>query len=202
MKLFSFILSVLGVFIGILNSALAEAEVGKPAPEFELSNHRGETIRLADFNGKWLVLEWFNNDCPFVVKHYKSNNMQTLQKKYTEKGVQWVSVVSSAPGKQGHVTEEQAKKLIEQNKAHVTHMLLDPKGIMGKAYGAKTTPHMFVINPQGVVVYAGAIDDNSSSNPKVIRHSKNYVAAALDQGMAGQPIKVTSSRPYGCSVKY
>lgn len=182
--------------------ALAEAEVNKPAPAFEVKDATGKTHKLADYKGKWLVLEWFNKDCPYVKKHYGSENMQKLQKNYTDKKVTWLSVISSAKGKQGYLTAEEALKLPAQNKSAATATLLDETGVMGKAYGAKTTPHMFVINPEGKVVYAGAIDDNDSANPNVIAKSKNYVASALDSAMAGKAVEVSSSKPYGCGVKY
>lgn len=183
-------------------AALAEAEVNKPAPAFEVKDATGKTHKLADYKGKWLVLEWFNKDCPYVKKHYGSENMQKLQKNYTDKKVTWLSVISSAKGKQGYLTAEEALKLPAQNKSAATATLLDETGVMGKAYGAKTTPHMFVINPEGKVVYAGAIDDNDSANPNVIAKSKNYVASALDSAMAGKAVEVSSSKPYGCGVKY
>lgn len=182
--------------------ALAQAEVNKPAPSFEVKDAAGKTHKLSDYKGKWLVLEWFNKDCPYVKKHYGSENMQKLQKTYTDKKVTWLSVISSAKGKQGHLTSEEALKLPAQNKSAATATLIDETGTMGKAYGAKTTPHMFVINPEGQVVYAGAIDDNDSANPNVIAKSKNYVASALDAALAGKPIEVSSSKPYGCGVKY
>lgn len=183
--------------------ASAEAVPGKPAPAFSVADAAGKTHALADYKGKWLVLEWFNKDCPYVRKHYGSNNMQGLQKKYTEQGVSWLTVISSAKGKQGYHEPAEALTVAADHKlASSAPLLLDPAGVMGKAYGAKTTPHMYIINPEGVVVYAGAIDDNDSANPAVIPESKNYVAAALDEALAGKPVSKASSRPYGCSVKY
>ena len=183
--------------------ALAVAQPGKPAPDFSELDANGATQALGDYKGQWLVLEWFNKDCPFVRKHYGSENMQSLQKKYTGEDVKWLSVISSAEGKQGYLEPLEALAVAEDNGANMSAAyLMDGDGSMGRAYGAKTTPHMFVINPEGVVVYAGAIDDNSSANPATINSSTNYVAAALDSGMAGELIKVASSRAYGCSVKY
>lgn len=182
--------------------SLAEAVPNKPAPDFRAKDALGKAVKLADFKGQWIVLEWFNKDCPFVKKHYGSNNMQDLQKKYTQKGVKWIQVISSAPGKQGHMD---GKSMVDLGKAQghaATTTLLDEDGSVGKSYGAKTTPHMFIINPDGIVVYAGAIDDNDSSNPSVIPTSKNYVAAALDAGLLGKDIAVSASKAYGCSVKY
>lgn len=185
--------------------ALAGVEPGKPAPDFEVKDINGKTLHLADFKGKWTVLEWTNKDCPYVKKHYGSGNMQKLQAEYTKKGVQWITVLSSAEGKQGFLTPEEAKSLYMKDalkSSKLYAVALDPKGTMGHAYDAKTTPDMVVINPKGEVAYAGAIDDNDSSDPKVIPKSKNYVRAALEAGMKDKPIEVTSSRSYGCSVKY
>lgn len=181
---------------------LAEAVPGKAAPAFEVKDANGKVQKLADYKGKWVVLEWFNKDCPFVKKHYGSNNMQKIQKTYTDKGVVWLTVNSSAKGKQGFADGKQALADAKERNASPSAILLDSEGTVGKAYGAKTTPHMFVINPAQEIAYAGAIDDNDSSDPKVIEKSQNYVAAALDAGMAGKPIATASSRPYGCGVKY
>ena len=181
----------------------AAAEPGKPAPDFSEVDASGKTQTLSDYKGSWLVVEWFNKDCPFVRKHYNSENMQSLQAKYTGQDVKWISVISSAEGRQGYLEAAEALEVAKANgSAMSAEYLLDEDGSMGRAYGAKTTPHMFVINPEGVVVYAGAIDDNSSANPAVIPKSTNYVSAALDSGMKGELIKVASSRAYGCSVKY
>lgn len=183
--------------------AQAEVKLNEPAPLFSVKDTSGKIQSLKDHQGKWIVLEWYNKDCPFVRKHYDSRNMQKLQENYKAKGVVWLSVISSAPGKQGYMEAGEAQKFFAENeKSKPTAILLDTDGSLGKAYDAKTTPHMFVINPQGKVVYAGAIDDNNSANPKVIPNSKNWVASALDAGMAGKEIEKTSSTPYGCSVKY
>lgn len=183
--------------------AFAVATPGEAAPEFSEVDAKGKMHSLADYKGDWLVLEWFNKDCPYVRKHYGSGNMQSLQETYNGKDVKWLTVISSAEGKQGYLQPVEA-----QNQAKIHNLnasapfLLDPDGNMGRAYGAKTTPHMFIINPEGEVVYAGAIDDNSSANPDVIPESKNYVAAALDAAMAGKPVEEASTQAYGCSVKY
>lgn len=182
--------------------ANAEAVPGKPAPAFEVKDATGKTRTLAENKGKWVVLEWFNKDCPYVKKHYDSNNMQTLQKNFTGKGVVWFTVVSSAKGKQGHQSPADTLKTAADKKASATAILLDESGKIGKAYGAKTTPHMYVIDPNGNVAYAGGIDDNDSADSAIIPKSKNYVTAALDAGMAGKKIEVASARPYGCGVKY
>ncbi len=191
------------IALGFTMTAFAgNAEVGKMAPDFSLPGKDGKAVKLSSMQGKWVVLEWFNNKCPYVEKHYETQNMQALQKKYTKKGVQWLSVISSAPGKQGHVNTEELAKIDSAWKTHRSNTLFDPSGKVGKMYDAKTTPHMFVIDPQGKIVYAGAIDDNSSSKQSAVKGAKNYVAAALDSGLKGEAIAVSSTKPYGCSVKY
>jgi peroxiredoxin len=181
----------------------AEAVPGKPAPDFSVTDAAGKTHTLADYKGEWLVLEWFNKDCPYVRKHYGSGNMQKLQNDYTAKDVKWLTIISSAKGKQGYHEPAEALQVAKDHKlAASAPFLLDPSGTMGKAYDAKTTPHMYVINPEGVLVYAGAIDDNDSANPAVIPDSENYLAAALDEALAGKAITTVASRPYGCTIKY
>lgn len=195
----SFMLSVL------LLPALAHAEAvpGKPAPNFSVKDAAGNTHTLNDYKGEWLVLEWFNKDCPYVKKHYSSGNMQKLQSTYAEQDVKWLTIISSAKGKQGYLEPQEALKVADDhNLAASAPFLLDPSGTFGKAYDAKTTPHIFIINPEGVLVYAGAIDDNDSANPAVIPDSKNYVVAALDEALAGKPVTTATSRPYGCTIKY
>lgn len=182
--------------------AFADATVDKPAPDFKVKDALGKEHSLKDSAGKWLVLEWYNRDCPYVKKHYESGNMQKIQKTYTGKGVNWLTVISSAPGKQGHFTPEEAIANAKKFAANANAVLIDDSGAMGKAYGAKTTPHMYIIDPKGTLVYAGAIDDNDSASPKVIEKSKNYVVAALDAGLAGKAVETKTSKPYGCSVKY
>ena len=182
--------------------ANAAAVVGKAAPSFELLDANGERTQLASFKGKFVVLEWVNFQCPFVGKHYGSRNMQDLQAKYTEKGIVWLSICSSAEGKQGHVSGDEAKALVKEKGAAPTHFLLDPKGMVGKAYGAKTTPHMFVIDPNGIVVYAGAIDDRPSTKLADVNGAKNYVTAAIESAMSGKKVEIAATQPYGCSVKY
>lgn len=182
--------------------SLAAAKVNEAAPAFTGTDAGGKAHKLSDYKGKWVVLEWYNKDCPYVKKHYGSGNMQALQTEFTGKGVQWLTVISSAKGTQGYLDPKAALKDSADAKAAASALLIDEAGKIGKAYGAKTTPHMFVINPEGKVVYAGAIDDNDSSNPEVIAKSKNYVVAALNAGLEGKPIEVSSTRPYGCSVKY
>lgn len=182
--------------------ALADARVDATAPAFEVKDATGKTHKLSDYNDKWLVLEWYNKDCPFVKKHYESGNMQKIQTAYTAKGVKWLSVISSVKDAQGYLEPAAAVANAKATGSGATAVLLDTDGKMGKAFGAKTTPHMFVINPKGVVVYAGAIDNNDSANPAVIASSKNYVVAALDAALTNKPIETKTSKPYGCSVKY
>jgi peroxiredoxin len=195
-------LAVVAALLAQPRIASADALVGQPAPAFTLTGTDGKTYSLADFEGKYVVLEWINHDCPFVKKHYGSGNMQKLQKKYTEQGVVWLSVNSSAPGKQGNYPPEKANELTAEKGAAPTALLLDPDGTVGKAYGAKTTPHMYVIDPKGVLVYAGGIDDKPSTDQADIATARNHVDQALTEALAGKPITVASSTPYGCSVKY
>ncbi|MCC7262952.1 MAG: thioredoxin family protein [Candidatus Latescibacteria bacterium] len=184
------------------DAAVPQAVVGKTAPEFSLKDAEGKERTLTEFKGKFVVLEWVNFGCPFVKKHYGAGNMQGLQAEYTGKGVVWLSVCSSAPGKQGHFEGEELKKQIAEHRSRATHYLTDPEGRVGRAYGAKTTPHMYVIDPGGVLVYAGGIDDIPSADPDEIPKAKNYVRQALDALLAGQPVPAPSTPPYGCSVKY
>ncbi|WP_460806024.1 thioredoxin family protein [Microbulbifer agarilyticus] len=191
------------VLFALPTLAMAAAVPGEKAPAFSEVDAAGKTHNLKDYEGQWLVLEWFNKDCPYVKKHYGSGNMQALQKKYADADINWLTVISSAKGKQGYLEPAEALDVAKNHKLEASApFLLDSDGSMGRAYGAKTTPHMFIINPQGEVVYAGAIDDNDSANPAVIPDSANYVAAALDASLAGKAIEVASSRAYGCSVKY
>lgn len=183
-------------------SSLAQPKIDQAAPAFTEKDSTGKSHQLSDFKGKWVVLEWYNKDCPYVKKHYDSQNMQKLQAEYTGKDVAWITVISSAPGKQGYLTPAQAEEVRAQAGSKATAILIDEDGNMGRAYDAKTTPHMYVINPEGQLVYMGAIDSNDSSNPKVIPQSENHVKAALDAGMNKQPIKTKVTKAYGCSVKY
>ena len=176
--------------------------VGSAAPDFSVSDSKGKTQSVSQYKGKYVVLEWFNPECPFVKKHYGGGNMQKLQEEFTGKGVVWLSVDSAAPGKEGNLTPEQAEKKMAEWKTHSTALLLDPEGAAGKTYGAKNTPHMFVINPEGKIIYEGAIDSKATPNPADIPSSTNYVKAALDEALAGKTVTTPSSRPYGCSVKY
>jgi len=180
----------------------AAVETGKAAPDFTLTGHDGKTYKLSDYKGKHVVLEWFNDDCPFVVKHYKSKNMQKLQADATGKDVVWFTVVSSAPGKQGHLDQAGAKAMLAKHEAKATAMLLDPKGTVGRQFDAKTTPHMYVINPKGELVYQGAIDDNPSANIATVKTASPLFADALKASLGGKKIAQHTTKPYGCSVKY
>lgn len=181
--------------------AWAEAKAGEQAPAFSASDANGQVRSLDEFQGKFVVLEWFNNECPFVRKHYGSGNMQQLQADWTGQGVAWLTIASSAPGKQGYMTPVQAKEIIKDRGSRQTALLLDPDGAVGKLYGAKTTPHMFVIDPQGRVIYAGAIDNVPSPDADV-ESAHNYVEQALEEAMAGKPVSAAQTQSYGCSVKY
>lgn len=183
-------------------NAAPKASLDQPAPDFTLTDIAGKKHALSDYKGKYVVLEWNNWDCPFVRKHYNSKNMQGLQKRYQEKDVVWLTICSSAPGKQGYYEAGDHQKRLEKNHSNATAYLTDTDGRVGRLYGAKTTPHMFVIDPDGVLIYAGAIDDKKSTNPDDVEGATNYVRACLDADMAGKSVKVKSSAPYGCSVKY
>ena len=179
-----------------------QADIGEPAPDFTLEAADGETHSLSDFEGKYVVLEWLNFECPFVGKHYGSGNMQALQEKYTDEGVVWLSIVSSAPGKQGYYPP---KEMIEQKKKYngnMTAILMDPDGEIGKTYGATVTPHMYVINPDGELVYRGGIDDKPTTDEADIEGATNYVDRALTAVMNGEEVSPKQAKPYGCTIKY
>jgi peroxiredoxin len=186
----------------IAPASVLTAELGKTAPAIALTDIAGKERSLAEFAGKTVVLEWNNFECPFVKKHYGSGNMQALQKELTAKGVVWVTINSGAPGKQGHLDGAQAKAAIADRGASPTAYLLDPEGKIGRAYGAKTTPHMYVIDPKGTLVYAGGIDDKATANADDIKGAKNYVREAVEEVLAGKPVTTASTQPYGCGVKY
>jgi peroxiredoxin len=182
--------------------ALAVPEIGKPAPDFAATGIDGKPVKLSALRGKTVVLEWTNHDCPYVVKHYGSGNMQALQRDATKDGVVWVSIVSSAKGAEGNVTPAEAAELTKSRNAAPSEIVLDESGKIGRSYDARTTPHMFVIDPAGTLVYMGGIDDKPSTRPADIATAKNFVRAALDAVKAGKPVATPVSRPYGCSVKY
>jgi MinD superfamily P-loop ATPase len=181
---------------------VAAAKVGQAAPDFTATTSTGKTVRLNDYRGNYIVLEWHNNGCPYVGKHYNGGNMQRLQKQWTGKNVVWFTIISSAPGKQGYVTASEENAYLAKMQAAPTAALLDPSGEIGHLYDAKTSPQMVVINQQGVVIYDGAIDDKPTTDVSDIAGAINYVNAALEQAMAGKQVETPTTRPYGCSVKY
>ena len=196
---------VLVGFFSLLTSPLLTAEVpavGSAAPDFSAPDANGKTQSLSEYKGKYVVLEWFNPECPFVKKHYGSGNMQKLQDQYTSKGVVWLTIDSNAPGTEGNITPEQAQKITESWKTHQTALLLDPDSKVAKLYGAKNTPNMVIINPEGKIVYEGAIDSKASPNPADIPTSTNYVKAALDESLGGKAVSNAQTKPYGCHITY
>lgn len=197
------LLSTATVAIVCLAAAAAYAvRIGDPAPDFTATDSNGKTQTLSAYKGKYVVLEWSNRDCPYTRKHYASGNMQSLQKEWTAKGVIWITILSSAPGEQGYVNASDENAQLAKVHAAPTAAILDPKGTIGHEYDAKTTPHMFVIDPEGKIIYHGAIDDHPTPDPADIKSSKNYVSEALTQAMAGGQVATSYTRPYGCSVKY
>ncbi len=179
-----------------------DLQVGNAAPDFSLNDPNGKVHQLKEYRGKYVVLEWVNYDCPFVKKHYDSGNMQSLQKKYTGKDVIWLAINSSASGKQGNFSADEILRRSKDHGAGFSAYLIDADGQVGRAYGARTTPHIFIIDPQGQLVYAGGIDNIRSTKIEDISRAKNFVSLALDEALAGQPISNSISKPYGCSVKY
>ena len=192
---------VLALLLALTASAVA-VRVGEPAPDFTSVDSNGKSQHLADHKGKYVVLEWHNQGCPYTKKHYESGNMQRLQKEWTAKGVVWFTVISSAPGTQGFVTPTQENDYVKRMGAAPTAVLMDPSGTLGHLYAAKTTPQMFIIDPSGTLIYDGAIDDHPTSDQADIATSKNYVSTALTQALAGKAVTEPATRPYGCSVKY
>ncbi len=181
---------------------VAAPKVGQPAPAFTGTDTAGKTWSLSELQGRALVLEWTNHQCPYVIKHYGSGNMQMLQKEAADAGYLWLSVISSAPGKQGQVDAAEADELTESRGATPTAVLLDPEGGIGRAYGARTTPHLFIIDEQGILVYMGGIDDRPTSDPADIPEAQNHLRLAMADRAAGKPVQQAVTRPYGCSVKY
>ena len=200
MKLFTSLTAIASSLLA--TSIFALATVGQPAPDIALRDVNGKAVKLSDFKGKQVVLEWTNPGCPFVQKHYDSNNMQNLQTKYDAKDTVWLSVNSTTKSHQDYMSNDKLKAHIDAKKATPDAYLVDADGAAGKAYGAKTTPHMFVINPMGLVVYAGAIDDKPTAKKEDVTGAKNYVVAALDDLKAGKIVAMANTKPYGCSVKY
>ena len=191
-----------GVAVALSAPALATPVIGQPAPAFTAKDGDGKTRSLSEFKGKPVVLEWTNAGCPYVQKHYNSGNMQALQKGAAKDGVVWLTLISSAPGKQGYVSPAEAKNWKASSGAGSTALLLDPGGQVGKAYDARTTPHMYVVDKTGKLVYMGGIDDKPTADPSSLKGAKNYVTAALSDVKAGRAVATPVSKPYGCSVKY
>ena len=190
------------LLLALTASTGAALQIGEPAPGFTAIDTSGKSHNLGNFRGKPVILEWTNHDCPYVRKHYNSGNMQQQQRTATEKGAVWLSIISSAPGKQGHVTPTQADALTVQRKAAPSAVILDENGDIGRLYGAKTTPHMYIIDAEGKLAYMGGIDSIASSNPADISKATQYVLPALTQVLDSKPVASSVTRPYGCSVKY
>lgn len=188
--------------VGLVATTWAAPEVGKPAPAFSLKDASGAEKSLADYKGKYVVLEWVNFGCPFVRKHYDTQNMQNLQKELTGKDVVWLSICSSAPGKQGYVEPSEVAATVKKEGSNASAYLLDSDGKVGKLYGARTTPEMYIINPEGTLIYSGAIDDNAKPDKDTVAGANNYVKAALAEAEAGKAVSNPTTKPYGCSVKY
>ncbi len=192
---------------GLISSSIASQQVpdlkpGDQAPDFETVDTNDNKIKLSEYKGKIVVLEWTNHQCPFVKKHYGTNNIQSMQEKYTQKGVIWLSIISSAPGKEGHINKEEAKKVRESNGVKSTATILDESGEIGHKFDARTTPHMFIIDKEGKIAYMGAVDDKPTTNADDVKIAKNHVTAALDAMLEGKKVELPQTNPYGCSVKY
>jgi peroxiredoxin len=178
------------------------AQVGVAAPDFTGTDSNGQSLTLSKDRGKFVVLEWHNQGCPYTRKHYESGNMEALQREWTAKGVVWLTVISSAPGREGYVSATEENDYLKKMQAAPSAVILDPTGQIGQLYGAKTTPHMFIIDPSGKLIYNGAIDDHPTPDQGDIKDSRNYVSQALTEAMAGKQVSEPVTRPYGCSVKY
>lgn len=190
------------VAFAIAAPAGAEQVNGKAAANFKLNDANGKTVQLSDFRGKPVVLEWTNPGCPFVQRHYDSGNMQKTQAAAKGAGAVWLTINSGAPGKQGHLDGAGAKKFMAEKKSGASHYLLDPRGVVGQGYAAKTTPHIYVIDAAGVLRYQGAIDDKPAARVEEMSAARNHALAALNEIKAGKPVSVAQTQPYGCSVKY
>ncbi len=199
-KIFAIVLA--GSVFVLAGVAQAGVASGQPAPEFSLVDISGKAQKLSDYRGKYVVLEWFNSECPFVQKHYESGNMQALQARYTQKGVVWLGINSTSPNHSNYRDAARSQAILKQWKSVPTAFALDPDGKVGMRYGARTTPHMYVIDPKGMLAYVGGIDDKPSISPRDIPTVRNLVAAALDDALSGKTVSTPSAPPYGCSVKY
>jgi len=192
----------IAIAAGLVATAQAAVSPGVTAPDFTLGAVDGSSVRLSQFRGKYVVLEWFNSECPFVQKHYNSGNMQRLQSTFTSKGIVWLAINSTNPQHSNYRDAKRSRQIMSDWKATPSSLLLDPDGKVGRAYGARTTPHMYIVDPAGKLVYMGGIDDKPSFNARDIAGAKNYVVAALDELLAGQAVSANDTRPYGCSIKY
>lgn len=201
MNKFAFMSLVVSMAV-LVSAAQAAVAPGQAAPEFSLVDINGKVQKLSDYRGKYVVLEWFNAECPFVQKHYESGNMQALQARYTQKGVVWLGINSTSPRHSNYRDPARSHAILKDWKSAPTAFVLDPDGKVGKQYGARTTPHMYVIDPKGTLVYVGGIDDKPSTSQRDIATARNLVAAALDESLSGKPVGTPSAMPYGCSVKY
>lgn len=204
MKKLTCLLGILGFFAlvtGIPATTMA-AETGETAPDFTLKNTAGDDVSLSDFAGQKVILEWTNHLCPYVAKHYNSENMQSLQAEMTSQNITWLTILSSAPGKQGYLEGHEAAALMSEKNAAQTAYLLDPTGEVGKLYDAKTSPHMYLIDEDGILQYQGAIDDDNSAAIESVATANNYVLAALEDLKAGRPVANPVTQAYGCSIKY
>jgi peroxiredoxin len=197
MKKIVFQLAAFGAAIAAM-AAFATTE----APDFTLSSSTGKQVSLSNFKGKYVVLEWWNHQCPFVRKHYDGGNMQKVQKELTAKGVVWLTIASSKEGAQGYVTSDQANQIMKAEKAAPTYILHDPAGVVGRKYDAKTTPQMVLISPKGEVLYDGAIDSMATTRISDLDKAENYLLKAYAEASAGKPVSMPKTKPYGCSVKY
>ncbi|MFZ1940265.1 MAG: redoxin domain-containing protein [Terracidiphilus sp.] len=202
MKVLPTLASLAAFALAATPALIAQAVVGSPAPAFTATDSRGASHSLEQYRGKYVVLEWHNQGCPYTRKHYVSGNMQSLQKEWTAKGVVWFTVISSAQGEQGYVTDSQENAYLAQMHADPTAVLMDADGKLGHLYGAKTTPEMYVIDPNGKLIYEGAIDDRPTPDTSDIKGADNYLTDALTEATAGKPVVKSYTRPYGCSVKY
>jgi hypothetical protein len=193
---------VLFVFLFVGLSAGNATRVGDRAPDFTATDSNGRVHKLSEYPDKFVVLEWTNRGCPYTQKHYNSGNMQRLQREWTSRGVIWLTVISSAPGKQGYVKAAEENAYVKQVNAAPTAVLLDPTGVLGHLYDAKTTPHMFIVDTKGILIYNGAIDDRPTTDLADVNGARNYLSLALEEATSGKPVSIPTTRPYGCSVKY
>jgi len=197
------LLAMAATMLGLSATAVrATPSVGQPAPAFSLTDTAGKTVQLADFRGRHVVLEWVNPGCPYVRKHYSSANMQGTQKDVTAQGVVWLAINSTENASTDYLAPAQMGRWMQGQQATATHTLMDEDGTVGKAYGARTTPHMYIVDPAGKLIYAGGIDSVPSSRVDDIKTAVNYVKQGVREALAGQPIRAATTRPYGCSIKY